>query len=267
MHLPGERRQGDGPDPGAEGAAAAPAQGPEPTKPLFYQNPQPLQAAAHATKGLRQPGDYRFAARTHAVVLHAEEFRLAAAHYPIVFADDESAMPLAVLGLRDGQNLFVDEAGQWAPDTYVPAYVRRYPFVSGRGSKPDEVILYVDTASDLFVDLAEEPGAAPFFVDGEPSERTKQVLEFCAAFQQQVPATNAFVAAVKEHDLLTAKEIRLDLPAGGQQLLTGLRLIEETKFKALPDEVFLEWRRRGWVPLVYWHWASMDNVRRLLART
>lgn len=277
MDESGERRNGNGA--GGNGAQAevvdeptAPTGQPvagaaqQPVLPLFYKSPQPVHQSLHAGKGLKEPIDYRFAAAAHAVVLHTQEFRLAAAHYPIVFSDDAQAMPLAVLGYRDGSNVFVDEEGNWAPGAYVPAYVRRYPFATGQGSKEDETILYVDSASDLVVDLEDAPGAQPFFVGDQPSERIKQAIEFCAAFQQQVPATTAFVNAVQEHNLLEAKEIKLELPGGGSQLLTGLRMIEEARFKALSDQVVLDWRRQGWIDFVYWHWASLDNFARMLAR-
>ena len=247
-------------------AIEAGAQGAQATLPLFYKDPQPLHSARHAGKGLRMPADYRFAAAAHAVVLHAQEFRLATTHYPIVFADEASFMPLAVLGFRDGENLFVDDSGAWTEGTYIPAYVRRYPFATGHGAKEGEQILYLDEGTGLVVDLDSNPDAEALFADGEPSERTKQALEFCVAFGQQAVVTNAFIDEVKARDLLGAKEVRLELPAGGSQLLTGLRVIEEEKFNALPDEVILEWRRKGWLPLVYWHWASMDNFFRLVRR-
>ena len=234
--------------------------------PLFYKDPQPLHNELHKGKGLKQPIDYRFAASAHAVVLLAEEFRVAAAHYPIIFADDDTGLPLALLGYREGRNVFVDEAGAWAGGAYVPAYIRRYPFAVGTGAKQDETILYVDLASDLVVDLEAEPGAEALFVNGEPSERTTQAREFCAAFQQQVPATTAFVEEVRKRELLGSKEVKLDVPSGQSQVLTGLRIIEEEKFNALPDEVFLEWRHRGWIALVHWHWISMDDFLRFLHR-
>lgn len=235
--------------------------------PLFYREPQPLHRALHGGKGVKDPADFGFAAGAHAVVLHAEEFRLAATHYPIVFADDDATMALAVLGYREGRNAFVDAAGRWAAQTYIPAYVRRYPFATGPGATADEPLLYIDAGSDLIVDLAAAPGAQALFEDGEPSARTKQALELCSAFQRQAPITGAFVAAVKAHGLLESKEVSLDLPSGGRQRLTGLRIIEEARFNALPDDVFLDWRRNGWVALVYWHWASMDNFRRLVERS
>ncbi len=253
--------------------SAAPGQAPDPKGapaqqplPLFYSAPVPVHEKSFGGKGLRQEGNYSFAAKAHAVAVHMQEFRFAAAHYPVVFSDDEVAMPLAVLGYREGANLFVDAQGKWTEGAYVPAYVRRYPFVIGQGAKPDEPILYLDRESDMLVDMADEPEAEPLFVDGAPSERVKKVLEFCGAFQQQAPLTQAFVDAIAKHGLLETKEIRLDLPKGQQQLLTGLRIIDEAKFNALPDEEFLAWRKQGWVAAVHWHWASMDNFRRMVVR-
>ncbi|MCH8155951.1 MAG: SapC family protein, partial [Proteobacteria bacterium] len=106
----GEATPGPTPEATSE-ALAAGAQGAQAALPLFYKDPQPLHTARHAGKGLKKPVDYRFAAAAHAVVLHAQEFRLAAAHYPIVFAAEASSMPLAVLGFRDRANLFVAASG------------------------------------------------------------------------------------------------------------------------------------------------------------
>jgi hypothetical protein len=265
VDQPPKDRNGDGKDKSA-GASGADVGAIRPPLPLFYRYPQPLHNVRHAGKGLRKSSSFGFARTAHAVVLHTQEFRLAAANYPIVFAGDDTAMPLAILGIRDGENLFVDEDGQW-PDAYVPAYVRRYPFATGQGAEADEQILYLDEDSDRIVDCAADPAAEPLFVDGEPSERTTEIREFCAAFQQQIPITQAFIEEVKQRDLLVSKDIRLDLPAGASQQVTGLRIIEEEKFDALPDEAILEWRQRGWLPLVYWHWLSIDNFLRLLKRS
>ncbi len=227
------------------------AEQPQPPLPLFYKDPHPVHDVRHAGKSLKKSENFGFAKGAHAVALHVQEFRAATASYPIVFADEDPPMPLAILGIRDGENLFIDENGRWTPGTYIPSYVRRYPFATGQSVKEGEQILYVDEASDRIVDCEADPGAEPLFVDGEPSERIKEIREFCAAFQQQAPVTTSFVEESKKRDLLGSKEIRLDLPDGGNQLLTGLRIIEEEKFNALPDDAFLEWRRQGWLPLVY----------------
>ena len=236
------------------------------TLPLFYRRPEPLSPSAHGGKALRQPPDFRFAATAHAVVLHAEEFRLACAHYPIVFADDESAVPIAILGHVHGRNLFVDADGNWDQGTYVPAYVRRYPFINGRGAAESDVVLFIDMASDQIVEAADNPTAEPLFVDGKPSERAKRALDFCIAFQGQAPLTSAFVNELKSRDMLESRSVQLDLADGTRRRLKGLRIIGEKAFRELPDDVWLEWRHRGWISLVYWHWASMDNFIRLSKR-
>jgi len=242
------------------------AEQPQTPLPLFYKDPHPIHNVRHAGKALKKPIDFGFARAAHAVAIHTQEFRAAATSYPIVFADEDPPMPLAILGIRDGENLFIDENGRWTPGTYIPSYVRRYPFATGQGAQQGEQILYVDEASERIVDCEADSDAEPLFVDGEPSERTEQIREFCAAFQQQAPVTIAFTEEIQKRKLLASKEIRLDLPGSGSQLLTGLRILEEEKFNALPDDVFLEWRRNGWLPLVYWHWVSMDNFLRLLQR-
>lgn len=259
----GESSAADSPLAEPSESGVEPAQAPPP---LFYKDPHPIHAVRHAGKGLKKAENYEFAKEAHAVALHTQEFRLAAASYPIVFTDEDPPMPLAILGIKTGENLFVDEKGQWAAGTYVPAYVRRYPFATGQGAQQGEQILYVDEASERIVDCEADSDAEPLFVDGEPSERTEQIREFCAAFQQQAPVTIAFTEEIQKRNLLASKEIRLDLPGGGSQLLTGLRILEEEKFNALPDDVFLEWRQNGWLPLIYWHWISMDNFLRLLQR-
>lgn len=247
----------------ASGDRASGSQSASADMPLFYRKPEPLNPAAHSGKGLRQPDDFRFAATSHAVVLHAEEFRMACAHYPIVFADDDSAVPIAVLGHGYGRNLFVDATGNWEAGLYIPAYVRRYPFVNGRGATDADVVLYIDVASDLVVDMAENPDAEPLFVDAQPSERAKLALNLCVAFQTQAPVTSAFVDEVKSRDMLERRNVKVDMPGGAQRQLTGLRVISETAYNALPDDAVLEWRKRGWLSLVHWHWASMDNFIRM----
>ena len=253
---------------GAGGNGAAPSatgedgQAARPPMPLFYLAPEPLNEQRFGGKGVRKAGDFRFAAKAHAMPLHLQEFRFAAAHYPIIFSDDESATPLAIMGLSEGRNLFIDAEGRWKEGTYVPAYARRYPFVTGQGPNPGEQLLYLDAGSDMVVDLAQAPDADPLFEHGGPAPRTKEALDLCSAFQQQAPLTQAFLEALLKHELLEGKEVRLDLPGGKQQVLTGLRLIDEAKFNALPDEVFLEWRKHGWLAAAYWHWASMDNLHR-----
>ena len=107
----------------------SPATTATPGLPLFYGTPLPVRFPEHRNLGLRADGHYRFAAASPALPLTVPEFAAAGRVYPIVFAQDEAAMPLAVTGLAAGRNLFVSPDGAWRPGCYVPAYLRRYPFI------------------------------------------------------------------------------------------------------------------------------------------
>ena len=230
--------------------------------PLFYRQLEPLSAEKHSRLSVIEKGTYGFAKGANSVPLNAIEFALAARHYPIVFAAEGVAPPAAVMGLRAGENLVVDEAGRWERGPYIPAYVRRYPFiaVSAPGSK--EYALCLDTASDLLV----EGGKRALFQGGQPSELTKKALEFCQLYQQQADLTRQFVEALDEHDLLVGRGAKLRLASGTERTLSGFRVIDEQKFNALPDDVFLAWRHKGWIGLVYLHLASLSSWGGLVDR-
>ena len=223
--------------------------------PLLYRQPRPLQRERHGGTYFVPPPGYGFAANINAVPLNATEFAVASRHYPIIFAGAAPHLPLAVLGLRPGQNLMLDTAGTWAKNAYVPAYIRRYPFIFMEDHSGQRLTLCVDEGANMLSNTAGEP----LFVDGEPGPFVKRATDFCAAFQRQHVATRGFTAALVEHDLLVEKAATAKLPTGEEIKLTGFRLVDEKKFNDLPDDVFLDWRRKGWLPLIYFHLISVHN--------
>jgi hypothetical protein len=235
----------------------------EPAKrplPLFYQDPRPLNATAHGQLRLKD-GDQSFAARTNAAPLTVVEFASAARHYPVVFTEGETPFPAAALGLGP-DNCLVAE-GRWAEGVYVPAYVRRYPFVFIEAGG-DNLMLGIDVASDRVIDGGEE-GAA-LFDGGKPSALTEGAMAFCREFHAQHLQTRAFVAALAEHDLLVSRQADAK-PADGRPLtLGGFQVVDQAKFAALPDAVVLDWHRKGWLALVHFHLASLERFVDLLAR-
>lgn len=235
----------------------------EPAKrplPLFYLDPRPLNATAHGQVRLKD-GDQGFAARTNAAPLTVVEFASAARHYPVVFTEGETPFPAAILGLGPDNRFVAD--GRWAEGVYVPAYVRRYPFVFIEAGG-DNLMLGVDVASDRVIDGGQE-GAALF--DGDkPSALTEGAMAFCREFHVQHLQTRAFVAALIEHDLLVGRQADAK-PAGGQPLtLGGFQVVDQARFTALPDTVVLDWHRKGWLALVHFHLASLERFVDLLAR-
>lgn len=232
-----------------------------PRLPLFYRDPQPLNATIHANWRLKS-GDAGFAREAPYVPIVAGELAAASRSYPVVFAAD-SAQPVAVLGLERGANLFVED-GRWSLDTHIPAYVRRYPFGFIATTDPDGFMLAIDAGSDRVAHEGTE--GEPLFADGQPSKLTKEALEFCAAFGREVELTRLFTDALREKELLIDRRVDATLPNGRALGLDGFQIVEAEKFAALDDETVLAWHRQGLLALVHHHLASLDRFRALLDR-
>jgi len=230
--------------------------------PLFYSRIEALHPERHAALAIKADGNYAFARRANSVPINAIEFGMASRNYPIVFSTDARGVPVAVLGLQAGENLFVDANGQWEPGQYIPAYVRRYPFIALAPKESRDYALCVDVGSPLL----EEGGERKLFVDRQPTELTKKALEFCHTFQTQIDATRQFVEALEKHGLLVERAAKVNLQSGQNRSLSGFRLIDERKFNTLPDDVFLDWRKRGWIGLIYAHLASQSCWSHLVER-
>lgn len=230
-----------------------------PRNPLFYRRPEPLTAERHAALRLAA-GDFRFAATTNAAPLTAVEFTVAARAYPIVFAR-EDGWPIALLGLGEGNRQVDPSSGEWVKDQYVPAYIRRYPFVFV--AQDDRLILAVDVESDRLSDRGE---GQPLFEDGQPSAITREALAFCGEFQAAHQDTRAFVAALVDHDLLVDRTANIRLKEGEARRMGGFRVIDPARWSALGDEAALTFRKAGWDQLVHAHFWSLDRFDALLSQ-
>lgn len=243
--------------PAAEGDAS------RPRWPLFYKHPAPLSVERHGNKAIRLERRFGFAAGTNMVPVNIQEFARAATAYPIVFTETAPASAIAVLGLRQHQNLFVDEASAWAGGVYVPAYVRRYPFIFSTGPNEDQLVLCIDESDEYLVDATGAEDTQAIYDGQEATEVIKRMLEFCAAFHRQSIATREFIDALEERALFRPGTVTISNEAGEQFHLRGFRVVDEAKFGALPDEVFLEFRRKGWLTAIISHLISIQNLAML----
>jgi hypothetical protein len=238
----------------------------KPVLPLFYRTPEALHAERHAKLRLAAGPDFRFAGDTNSVPIMASEFAQAARFYPVVFAG-EPAMPAVVLGLQQN-NLFVDGKGVWEQDrSYIPAYVRRYPFtfIAQPGNGGFMLGLDMD-CTRLLRDGKAYKTAQPLFEDGKPTTLTQEALRFCGALQNDHLVTRAFAAALVEQNLLIDQQAQGSLPDGKPILLGGFRIVDAQRFQELPDAVVVDWHKRGWLGLVHAHLASLACWTELLAR-
>lgn len=233
---------------------------------LFYAQPEPLSLDAHSKLGVdpvEKP--YGFVARTNLVPIMVTEFAPASLSYPVIFVGDKK-QPVAVMALRAGENLFVSEDGEFRSDAYIPAYVRRYPFVFANDDAQQRLILCVDRAAPFI----KEGGATPLFVDGQPSPYTQQAMEFCNNFEQERLRTEAFQALLIELDLLDTRESVFtprnpDGSAGEPQKIAEYFAVSEEKLKLLSPEKLAELRDNGALGQIYAHLVSLLGWDRLIA--
>jgi len=233
---------------------------------LFYGKPEPLSVEAHGTLGVdpvEKP--YGFVAQTNLVPLTVTEFAPAALSYPLIFVGD-ARMPVAVMALRGGENLFINEAGEFRPEAYIPAYVRRYPFVFANDEVQKRLILCVDRDASFI----SEGGATPLFVDGKPSPYVDQAMEFCNNFEVERQRTDAFVKLLTDLDLLDTREAVFtprnpDGTAAEPQKIAEYFAVSEDKLKALPAEKLVELRDNGALGQIYAHLVSLLGWDRLIA--
>lgn len=227
---------------------------------MFYSRPVPLQSDIHADLRIL-PGKLDFAARSNAIPLVVGEFSLALHHFPILFAGP-AAVPMAALGLTT-DNLFVND-GLWDENAYIPAYVRRHPFIFIDTDGGQNFMLGIDEDSPRVVKGGEE--GTPLFVDGKPAEIVQQALEFCGRFTGEHEHTLAFSKALVEQDLLVVRNANVRLPNGRELSLQGFSVVDVEKFQKLPDEVVVEWHRKGWLALVNQHLMSTERFSELSRR-
>lgn len=236
---------------------------------LFYQKPEPLAPELHSGLGVKTiDGPFRFAKSGHAVPLTVGEFPLAALTGPIIFVGDDR-MPVAVMGLNPGDNMFVNERGMFDPGVYIPAYIRRYPFVFATDDVNERMVLCIDRTADFIVDAAQAD--TPFFEqDGQPSDYTKRCMEFCNNFEVERRRTVSFVDILKSLDLFETKTATFtpmnpDGTPGEAQKVAEYFGVSEEKLLKLPPEKFIELRDNGALSQIYAHLISLAGWDRLMA--
>jgi hypothetical protein len=233
--------------------------------PLMYTDLMPLSSQAHSTWKTRTTDEAPFLTKVHAVPLLVDEFISAQRFYPIVFSAGDQPVPLALMGLNEGVNVFVDEQGKLLNPTYVPAYLRRYPFMLARVNETeDSLSLCFDPSSGMVGEF--EEGNALF--DGDkPSQATENILKFCEEFEMGAQRTSNFMEELKKTELLIDGEVTLQLNDQTQPAIyRGFQMIDETKFREARGDDLRKWNQNGVLPLVMAHLFSLPMSREIYLR-
>ncbi|HEX7340404.1 MAG TPA: SapC family protein [Rhodanobacteraceae bacterium] len=234
---------------------------------IFYERPVPLNREGHKDLRIKPINNVGFAAKTHSVPLTVGEFGPAARDFPILFGGNslEEAGPLAMLGLNQGENAFVDANGQWEEGVYVPAFVRRYPFVLAEkpeGAEGDDFTVFLDEAYPGF---GTEDGERLFNEDGTDTETLKNAVRFLGEFQEQVAHTKAVTKRLRDLDLLEARSAQIK-DGDNTMVINGLYLVNEEKVRQLDEKTAHELLADGTLGFIYAHLLSLSNIDRLKAR-
>lgn len=237
-----------------------------PQLPLFYKGLEPLSSETHAQYKLKAQETAPFLANQHAIPVTVEEFPLVQRHMPIVFSIGDDAIPLALMGLNEGVNVFVDEHGKLTEDTfYVPAYVRRYPFMLAK-LHPDaqELSLCFDPTADA---LGNREDGEALFADGQTTDLTKNILQFNESFEQAGQRTQAFMNELREMELLMDGEVSIQTEGNAQPFIyRGFQMVNEEKLTGLRGDQLRKIAQSGMLPLLYAHLFSLSLMRDVFAR-
>jgi hypothetical protein len=229
---------------------------------FLYQQPQLLTKEDHGHLGMITPDNpYEFTRGIMSVPLLAAEIASAQKDYPVVFSGQEGIQALAVLSIKDLDNLFVDEQGNWEAHCYIPSYLRRYPFAFAVGDD-EKFALVIDRASAAISDLPEHS----FFEGDELSQRTQSMADFCGQYEAERRRTDQFIAKLKELDLLSLQAATPQGDADAEPLATYYG-VDAQKFEALGPEQLHDLHENGYLSFIFAHLFSMENWNRLLERS
>jgi hypothetical protein len=237
----------------------------------LYKSPEPLNPTAHKGMGLKwSDRPFEFLAETHFVPVTMGEFAQCAPSYPIIFLGEQKT-PVAAMGLTAGQNLFVDpENGQFERFNYLPAFVRRYPFVAASHTdETDRFTVCIDTGSHLFSDNPDEP---LFNAEGQPSEFLNRAIDFVRRYEGDVATTRTFIERMDELDLFDQQQATFQPrdaqgnPDGDPQVIATYQAVSGEKLKTVDPKVLAELRDNAYLGAIYAHMLSVGRWESLISK-
>jgi SapC len=230
---------------------------------LFYRDPQPVTVAAHGNWRLKD-GDLSYAKDALGVPLVIGEFVDAARFYPIVFAAGDQAGAIALTSIDTG-NLFLKD-GRWDDQAYIPAYIRRHPFIliGMPNGEQQNLALGIDAGSPRWTQDPNE--GVPLFDGEKPTDMTTSAMNFCSAYTVEADHTATFVKALRDKGLLEDRQLDCTLPGDKKYTINGFQTIDAKKLTDMDSETIVEWHRKGWMAACYAHLQSHGRVNDLLNR-
>lgn len=232
---------------------------------MFYKNPIAIDRTMHKDLRLKiQAKGFSYAALTNSIPLAAIEFAGACHEYPIVFVtdDNDGGIPVALTGLRENENLFVGAEGLWDA-AYIPAFVRRYPFILQGDGNSSEYGVLIDAEADGF---GADDGERLFDEDGKDTAMLTGMLEMLNQYRAYTQQTSTLVQQLRKLDLLIPRVINAVTQQGATFTMDGFSVVDEQRLNALSDTDLLALARNGSLASIYAHLISLSNIQKVLGR-
>ncbi|WP_261845075.1 SapC family protein [Aliamphritea ceti] len=227
-------------------------------KPLFYNKITALSHRTHGACYLDNNVGFHFAKEANSVPVGVNEFASACHSFPIVFLlEDNEAVPIIVLAIQANLNQWVSAEGEWSGQ-YIPAYIRRYPFIAVRTDE-SELTLCIDEKSDK---LNRDGRGIPLFEGEKPSEFLKQILKFTEAFEAERDRNQMLSALLQELDLLEPAQLNAK-PEAERTILSGFWVVSRARLEQLDQESVARLHKAGALELIYQHLLSLKCFQQL----
>lgn len=231
-------------------------------KMFLYTEPALLNKEEHGSLGLSKPErPFDFAKSIKGTPVVVSEIQSAQKHYPVVFSDFENPVLVAIVGITEEHNLFVDGSGNWETASYIPSYLRCHPFAFARRSE-DEYAVVIDRAADVITESPEFP-----FFDGEQLSPAVQArVDFCGQYNEDRMRTIDFCKRVKGLGLLTGQRVAQTLSNGEEVKVADYVTIDARKLTELDKDTLQELHKDGSLAAIFAQIFSLENWNRLMAR-
>jgi hypothetical protein len=228
--------------------------------PPFYTRVVGVDPKLHGSLRVDRGVGFRFAAEAQFVPLGLSEMEAAACDYPILFTMGAEPIPIALLGLHQGRNLFLRADGTWRTGCYIPACIRAFPFLFLKSPTSDDLFLGIDPNAECL----RSDGGELLFENGKPSDALNEAIRFGIAYRRDLTAASEFASALDTAGVLEQQDATVTFASGATAVVRGFKKLSREQLLKVNDETFLEWRRSQWIPAIYAHTLSIGNWRRLV---
>lgn len=176
---------------------------------------------------------------------------------PIIFSPIGRPMPIAMTSFLSDTNSFIKN-GEWQADTYVPAALRRYPFVLGNINSEGKQPLYID--SNAISDDHEHP---LFNETGNSEKILENAIKHCKEYDDHLKITENIIDTIDSLDLFKETQLVITNKAGEEKKTGIFKIIDNDKYKNLSDEHIVTLQKNHGLWVIHTHIISMSKTQNI----